>query len=230
MIYYLNNIKFGHPKLYKYQFEYFEKIFIPRLHLDFKKINKIIITGDIFYNTKHTTFSLISKVKKILEEISIPIEIIDNEYCSEIFNLKKIKEIEVDTSVSLFQFNKNDKSEIGFFIDDKFIRNDSTPKFIEYSINNINDIEKIEIKNDFIDIIINSDLLDNQQNKNKIDIFLNNNNFNNVFYTENIKQDDKVKMDSKNIKIREILMNNIEEDLKGELTEIFTIHDEKTKI
>jgi len=70
-------------------------------------------------------------------------------------------------------------------------------------------------------------LLDKAEYKNKIDIFLNNNQFNNVFYTENNKVDNKVKLDSKNINIRNILVNNIEEELKDELGEIFVIYDEK---
>jgi hypothetical protein len=102
------------------------------------------------------------------------------------------------------------------------------PRFTEYQINSIEDLEKIKINNDFIDLTINGDLLQNQQNKNIIDLFLNNNTFNNVYYTEKIKDDDKVKMDSSDIKIRDVLINNIGEDLKKELIEIFTIYDNKT--
>lgn len=59
--------------------------------------------------------------------------------------------------------------------------------------------------------------------KNKIDIFLNNNSFNNVFYTEK-NETEKVKI--KNNDIRNILIDNIDDNLKEELNEIFHIYDD----
>jgi hypothetical protein len=232
MIYLLNNIKFGHPKLLKHQLDYFNRDLITGLHLEFSPEDKIIITGDLFYNTKYITFDLLSKVKETLQEIPIPVEIIGNDYCYKLFNFKKIENInfEID-DVSLFQIDKNDKSRIGFCIHDgndvRFIKNDITPKFLEYTINIIEDLNEVQLTKDFIDLTINSSLLENQQNKNIIDLFLNNNTFNNIYYTEKIKVDEKVEMDSQNINIRNILINNVDENLKEELSEIFLIYDEK---
>lgn len=229
MIYLLNNINFGHQKLSKYQIEYFNDYLLPRLD----NIEKIIITGNLFYNTKYISFDLLSKIKNILNQIKVPIEILENDYCINIFdNLNKINKIDYDVNISLFQLSKEDKNEPGFYIikdnNIKIIKNKITPRFIQYEINSIEDIN-IDINKDFIDIIINSELIQNQQNKNKVDIFLNNNKFNNVFYTEKIDKNEIVKLDSKNINIRNILIDNIENDLKEELNEVFNIHDEKLK-
>jgi hypothetical protein len=232
MIYLLNNIKFGHPKLNKYQLIWFDEYFIPLITKH--KSEKIIIKGDLFYNNHHTTFNLISKVKHILHSFNIPIEIINNDYCFNIFSdvFTKINTNDYDgCDKSLFQFSKEDSSDVGFYIiKDKTILapNKQTPKFIEYQINMIEDLNNVVINTDFIDILVNSELLENQQNKNKIDIFLNNNPTINVYYSsgEN-KQEEKVKLDSKNINIRNILINNIDEDLKSELSEIFEIYDSK---
>lgn len=139
--------------------------------------------------------------------------------------INKIKE------VSLFQSSKENQDKIGYHIfkNDKisFIENKDTPRFVEYIIDNIEDLESVNLNKDIIDLTINSELLNNQQYKNKIDIFLNNNKFNNVFYTEQIKGEEKVKLDSKNINIRNILIDNVDEDLKEELKEIFVIYDQK---
>lgn len=232
MIYLLNNIKFGHPKLIKHQLTWFETYFIPLINK--KGGDKIIINGDLFYNNKHVTFELLSKVKNILNSFTIPIEIIGNDYCYDIISnlCNKIETTEYNKSnLSLFQFSKEDFTEIGFYaIKDKtvFIPNKQTPKFIEYNIEKIEDLDIVIISKDFIDIIVNSDLLDNQQNKNKIDLFLNNNPSINVYYSSNEeKLEKKVKLDSKNINIRNILINNIEDELKSELNEIFEIYDTK---
>jgi hypothetical protein len=232
MIYLLNNIKFGHPKLNKHQLTWFDTYFIP---LFFKRGGeKIIINGDLFYNNKHTTFELVSKVKHIFSSFNIPIEIIGNDYCYDIFSDMFDK---IDTDIyneynqSLFQFSKEDDSKTGFYIiQDKtiFIPNKQTPKFVEYQINAIEDLNNIIINNDFIDILVNSELLENQQNKNKIDLFLNNNSSVNVYYNTNEnKSEESIELDSKNINIRNILINNIDDDLKSELTEIFNIYDAK---
>lgn len=232
MIYLLNDIKFGNPKLSKFQIEYFDNYFIPLLLK--MPPSKIILCGDLFYNTKHVTFNLISKVINILKELSIvPIEIVGNDYCLNIIkdHVNQIPTIDYDTkNISLFQHTKDDTNEIGFYaIKDKqiIVHNKITPKFLQYNINQIEDLDTVEITKDFIDLNINSEILENQQNKNKIDLFLNNNPLINVYYSEKFVVDDKVTLDSKNINIRNILVNNIDESLKVELNEIFTLYDEK---
>jgi hypothetical protein len=245
MIYILNNIKFGHPKLGKYQLEYFRKHFIPLYNKNRYHKDKIIILGDLFYNTKHITFELLEELfDHVFWRTPGLIEIVGNDYCYnsvihgagwENGKMKPIKKFEfnlVDLPFSMFQLNKEDKNPIGYYtIDDSdkltFVNNDFTPKFVEYTINTIEDLDNVKLTKDFIYLTINSELLDNQQYKNLIDIFLNNNTFNNIFYTEKINEDEKVNMDSRNINIRNILINNVEDDLKGELDEIFVIYDEK---
>ena len=244
MIYILNNIKLGHPKLGKHQIDYFKNHFIPSYNENRVFKDKIIILGDLFYNTKQVTFSLLEEILEIFWKIHGLIEIVGNDYCYnsvihgsrwEGGKMKQIKEFEfslIDLPFSMFQLNKENKNPIGYYtIDDfgklTFINNDFTPKFVEYFVNNIEDLDNVKLTKDFIDLTISSEPLDNQEFKNKIDIFLNNNTFNNVFYTEKFNQDEKINMDSGNINIRNILINNIEPDLKSELDEIFIIYDEK---
>jgi len=235
MIYILNNIKFGHPKLSKHQIEYFYKYLIPLMkRRQSTREDKIIITGDLFHNTKNITFNLISIIQDIFDCLSSlhTVEIVGNDYCVNIIKdyVTQINTIEQDVKISLFHLSINDDNEVGFYLmkedKTKIIKNDFSPKFIEYTINNIEDIDTFEISKNFINLNINSQLLNSQQNKNKIDIFLNNNQFNNIYYMGEVDDEDRVKLDSKNINIRDILINNIEDDLKGELDEIFTIYDE----
>jgi hypothetical protein len=200
------------------------------------KEHEIIIIGDLFYNTKHTTFQLINEIRKIftvLNQYSVVL-VIGNDYCYPIFNecFRRIDKInyEIDDNVTLFQFSKSDNNKIGYNIikDGKviFVENKTTPRFLEYKIKSVDELESLNITKDFIDIEIDSELLNKAEYKNKIDIYLANHVFNNVFYTEKKKEEEKVVLDSKNINIRNILTNNIEEELKDELHEIFTIYDE----
>ena len=237
MIYVLNNVKFGHPKLAKYQLEYFDKYFIPLVKRKYSPGDRVIITGDLFYNTKFVNFNLIKKIQDIFDCLSsvVLVEILGNNYCLNIIKeyVTPIENIIFDISnISLFQLSRDDDKQIGILCmkDEKthIVENKFSPRFIEYIIDNIEDIDEVQITKDFIDLIINSELLNNQQYKNKIDIFLNNNQFNNVYYTDKIVNEDRVKLDSRNINIRNILENNIEDDLKDELSEIFVIYDEKT--
>jgi len=226
----LSNIFFGHPKLFKFQVDYFEKWFLP--FVDENKPESIIIIGNIFYHTSTVSFNVLSKLKSIFSQIDCKILIVNNEYCFHV--IKDFADIEstklgYEKKFSLFQTSKENPDDIGFFVEKdnvmKFIHNDFSPRFIEYEINSIDDLDKIELTNDFIDIIINGDLIDSKENKNKIDIFLNNNTFNNVFYTDNKK--DPITISIRDNKIRNILLDNIEEGVKKELNEIFVIYDEK---
>jgi len=251
MIYILSNIFFGHPKLSKYQIDYFDNYFLPMVIKN--KPEKIIITGNIFYNTNLVSFKLLNDVISIFSNISdiTIVEIIENDYCFQILedcgnlndnqyrgNIINNKWAGGDSYVgenidvtkfepfSLFHFSKENKEKIGFHViqDDKikFIENNYTPRFVEYNINSLEDLN-ININNDFIDLTINSELILKPEYKNKIDIFLNNNSFNNVFYTEK-NETEKVKI--KNNDIRNILIDNIDDNLKEELNEIFHIYDD----
>jgi len=224
MVYILSNIFFGHPKLSKYQLDFFNNYFIPHS----QNPEKIIITGNIFYNVNHITFQLLNEVKKIFNGIDSPIEIVGNDYCFDIIknfgDITQIDKFEIEP-ISLFQISKDNKEKIGFYINNKFKENKFSPRFVEYTINEITDLDKVEITKDFIDLIISSELVEKAEYKNKIDLFLNNNTFNNVFYTEKKKEIEKVVI--KNNDIRNILLDNIEENLKEELKEIFTLYDQK---
>ena len=232
MIIHLNNIKFGHIKLSKYQIEYFDNFFIPFIQKKSKDIEKIIITGDIFYNNKNISFEYLNKIKNIFDNISnIEMDVCNNDYCTNlIFNkFNKINNFDSYEDFSLFHTSKNEK--IGFYVTkdskSKFIENNITPKFVTYIIDNIEDIDKINIKNDFVSLMINSNLLDENKNKNLIEIFLNNNPNIDAFYTEKIVTTNQVKIDTNNINIRNILKGNIDVNLHSMLNEIFEIHDEK---
>jgi len=235
MIFILNNINFGHPKIAKYQMEFFDHL-VQTLMKSGSKEHEVIIKGDLFYNSKHTTFQLLNEVKrmlKVLNQFSIVL-MLDNDYCYPLLEeyIKKVDIINYEIEdVSLFQFSKTDTNKIGYHIVKNkklgFIENKFSPRFVEYIINDIEDLDSIEMTKDFIDLTINSDLLNKSEYQNKIDIFLSKNNFNNIFYTENKREEEKVKLDSKNINIRNILVNNVDEELKNELSEIFTIYDQK---
>jgi len=232
MIYILSNIFFGHPKLYKHQIDYFDNYFLPFINKN--KPKKIIIDGNLFYNTHSISFSLLNKIKEIFSTINCPVEMAGNEYC--FYSIKNFTDIEIEyikfeyelEPFSLFHFSKDNNEKIGFYaVKDKttkFIENKFSPRFVEQNIESLEDLN-VEITKDFIDLTINSELILKPEFKNKIDIFLNNNTFNNVFYTEKKVEIEKVKM--KNNDIRSILTDNINDDLKDELKEIFTIYDEK---
>ena len=235
MNYILSNIFFGQPKMTKYQFEYFEEYFIPFIKKKSTSEDKIVIVGDIFYNTTTINFSLLSKVKSIFEKLSIiPIEIVGNNYCFDIiekFSLDKpITKIETnfynDIKTNLFD-SKGNENLIGFNairdVNIKFVENKKSPRFIEYKINSIEDLDNIVMDNNFIDLIIDGELIEKSEFKNKIDIFLSKNNFNNVFYTEKQKESTII---VKNNNIREVIMDNIEEDLKEEMLNIFKLCDQ----
>jgi hypothetical protein len=238
MIYIISNIFFGNPKTSKHQIDYFDNHLLPF----FKKNppEKTIIYGDLFYNTNIVSFKLLSKVKDLLIKISeiTKIEILDNDYCKPIFqNIPNINIIDSDgyeqpnitiPRPNLFQMNKDDKTTPGLLIvkgdKNKLIENTITPRYIEIPINSIEELESLEKTKDYIDLIINSELLEKTEYKNKIDIFLNKNNFNNVFYTDKKEKEIVIVKDNH---IRNILFDNIDQNLKTTLQEIFYLYDEK---
>jgi hypothetical protein len=232
------NIRFGHPKIGKQQIDFFWKYLFDLIARSGSNpdSNEIIINGDLFHNTRHTNFKLLKEVKNIFIALSrhANIRMIGNDYCYDLFkeHINKIDEIAYEIKdISLFQFSKDHTDKIGYNIVKEgklyFMENKFSPRFVEYIINNVDELDEINLNKDFIDVTINSDILENSQDKNRIDIFLNNNQFNNVYYTDQIKEESKVKLDSKNINIRNILIDNIEEELKEELSEVFVIYDGK---
>ena len=240
MIYVLNNILFGNPKLSKYQLDYFNNYFIQTVEK--YPPDKILIYNNIFYNSNNITFSLLNKVKDIFTCLSniTKIEVIDNDYCSSIIKDWNIHVVDSNDyeqpnltlpKPNLFQLSKDDQTIPGFLIAHQvksvFVENKHTPRFVDYSIETIDDLNNFVMTKDIINLTINSELFSKAEYVNRIDIFLNNNKFNNVFYTEKTKDEEKVVLDSKNINIRNILVTNIEDDLKDELKEVFDIYDEK---
>ena len=243
MIFIFSNIRYGHPKMFKYQHEWFSE-FNKMMYgtQSTPETNDIFIRGDLFYNAVNPSLTILNDMKGILFHMNkvARVYIVKNANLFPLF-LHDLSVNDLDDDIeekvkdtSLFQLSKDDANKIGYNVYKNkkvcFIPNKTSPRFIEYTINEIEDIDKVLINNDFIDLIINSDLLNKAEYKNKIDIFLNNNNFNNVFYTEKEKIEDDVVLDSKNINIRNILVNNVDEDLKEELNEIFVIYDEKTTL
>ena len=238
MIYVLNNILFGNPKLSKYQLDYFNNYFIPMVEK--YPPDKILIYNDIFHNNNNITFNLLNKIKGIFTSLSdiTKIEVLDNDYCSNIIKDWSIYVVDSNDyeqpnltlpKPNLFQLSKDDQTIPGFLIAHQiksvFVENKHTPRYVNYSIETIDDLNNFVSNKNFVNLTINSELFNKAEYVNRIDIFLNNNKFNNIFYTEKIKDEDKVVLDSKNINIRNILVTNIDDDLKDELKEVFDVYD-----
>jgi hypothetical protein len=200
---------------------------------------KIIIYGDLFHNTTTTSFKLIGKIKETITKLSeiTKVEILDNDYCKFLFeNSPNVETIDSNgydqpklsiPRPNLFQMNKGDKTTPGFLAVKgdkcKFIENFNTPRYLEIEINAIKDLESLEKTKDFVDLIINSDLLDKPDYKNKIAIFLNKNEFDNVYYTDKKEKEIIVNYSS----IRNILLDNMDVDLRESLQDVFKVYDEK---
>jgi len=107
----------------------------------------------------------------------------------------------------------------------RFIENNYSPKFKEIYIDDISQLNEIDkISNDFVDLIINSKVVEKTENKNKVDIFISKNDFHNVYFTESTKIEKDIKIKDNN-DIRNILIDNAESDMVDHLNEIFQIYD-----
>ena len=107
----------------------------------------------------------------------------------------------------------------------RFIENNYSPKFKEVYIDDISQLNEINtISNDFVDLIINSKVVEKTENKNKVDIFISKNDFHNVYFTESTKIEKDIKIKDNN-DIRNILIDNAESDMVDHLNEIFQIYD-----
>lgn len=243
--YILSNMFLGRPKLSKYQIEYFEDYFLPLIEKrGARDDDKIIITGDIFFNTTTVNFSFLKQIKTIFYKLSmiIPIEIVGNDYCFDIISdggenhIKKyMGSVFNDVNkISLFDF-KGNENPVGFDIikdgEIKFIENKKSPRFIDVRINKIEDLVPGKNDKDFIDYYINNNLMENLDTKNKINIFLAKNNPSNVYFFSGDDDASKKKMNAVilptngNINLRELIINNIDDELKEEMMNIFKISD-----
>lgn len=229
MNYILSNIFFGQPKISKFQLEWFHNYFIPLIQKRGTPEDKIIIVGDIFYNTININFSLLKDVKKIFKSITLPIEIIGNDYCFDIIKdfapmTKNETSFFDNMKTNLFDSKENSNS-IGFYViregNIKFVENKLSPRFINFEINSLEDLDKIKINNNFADVIINAELMKVPEFKNKIEIFLSKNKFDNIYYKDVEKE--KTKIVVKNSNIKNIIMDNLEDDLKEEMINIFKL-------
>ena len=161
------------------------------------------------------------------------VKIVGNDYCFDLLKSERILQTEekYGNKSSLFQFLKEDKETPGFCIqtshENRFVSNEYSPRFVEYTINDLEDLQKIEKDSkNFIDLMIDSQLVQTPEYKNKLDIFLNENKFNNVFYTEPTKEKQKLVIKDNDKNIRDILVNNVpDQDLLNELENIFALYD-----
>ena len=113
--------------------------------------------------------------------------------------------------------------------DIRFIENNYSPKFKEIYIDDLSQLQEIHKSKDFIDLVINSKVVELTENKNKVDMFLSKHDFHNVYFTESFKKEKEVIIKNNN-DIRNILIDNAEEDMVEDLNEIFKIYDSTKNI
>jgi len=135
---------------------------------------------------------------------------------------------------SPYQLNKDfSMTSHGFFAfslkqnEVRFIENSYSPKFKEIYIDDLSQIYNIDTNsNNFVDLVINSKITERTEDKNKVDIFLSKNNFNNVYFTEDVKKDSDIIIRDEN-DIRSILVENAENEIVEELKDVFDIYDKQ---
>jgi len=138
---------------------------------------------------------------------------------------------------SPYQLNK-DFSNIGhgFYAfnlkqnDIRFIENNYSPKFKDIFIDDLSQLKEIDTSSkDFMDLVIDSKVVELTENKNKIDMFLSKHDFHNVYFTESSKKEKEIIIKNNN-DIRNILIDNAEEDIVNDLNDIFNIYDSTKSI
>jgi len=147
----------------------------------------------------------------------------------------KFNEKNVINILSPYELKLSQKEKRGFFILNnnhlKLIENDFSPKFILKEITDIQELDNIVIDKNFVSIEIDDQLLNNKENLNKFNIFVNNNNIKNIKYKKSDKMVDKeitTNYDFSNI--REVLQSHIKEkniNIEKELENIFNIYDKE---
>jgi len=132
---------------------------------------------------------------------------------------------------SPYQLNKDySTSQHGFFEFDlknnkiNFVENTYSPSFRDIYINDISELSNITKSKDFVNLIIDSNVIEKKENKNKLDIFLSKSNINNVYYIEN-NMEEKITEININNDIRNILIDNADDETTDNLKEIFKIYD-----
>lgn len=136
---------------------------------------------------------------------------------------------------SPYQLNKDfSLSPHGFFIFDlkqneiKFVENTYSPKFKEIYIEDISELANINIDSkDIIDLVVKSKAIEKIENKNKLDIFVSKY-INNVYFTDDYSQDKEIIIKDNN-DIRDILIENANDEMIDNLKEIFTIYDNDSR-
>jgi len=112
----------------------------------------------------------------------------------------------------------------------KLVKNKYSPNFISYDIFDISDLNKINInKKDKIEIIIKENILNNKENINKFNLFINNNNIKVKYLikknSNNSNDNNKIKNITYDFNIRNIIKNTINDTLLNELNTIYKIYD-----
>lgn len=118
----------------------------------------------------------------------------------------------------IYEFNLN-QNEL------RFIENTYSPKFREIYIEDITELAKINTgSKDFIDLVVKSNVVEKTENKNKLEIFASKY-VNSVYYIgdNNIEKDEIII--NNNNDIRDILIENADDEMVDNLKEIFSIYD-----
>lgn len=194
----------------------------------FKEIKKVknimfIPNGNFLMPDNDTEYLFYNNIPKEIKDIKKTFNgFYDNE---------KGNDININIT-SPYQLNKDyTSSPHGFYAfslkqnEVRFIENNYSPKFKEIYIDDISQLNEMNtISNDFVDLIINSKVVEKTENKNKVDIFISKNDFHNVYFTESTKIEKDIKIKDNN-DIRNILIDNAESDMVDHLNEIFQIYD-----
>jgi len=201
--------------------------------------------------------TLLSYKKSINNDINGEIIIFNNNYMNNPDLYKKIlnkfdisicthyEDKETDKNIinlgSPYQLNKSHNNKKGILIIDnitkksKLIENNYSPKFINISINKIEDIDKLKImKKDFIDIKVNEDIISKKENLNRLNIAINKYNFDNITYIKNKDKDDhNITINDHSFNIKEIINNYIKENninLQTEIETVYKIYEDRNKL
>jgi len=148
------------------------------------------------------------------------------------------KEIEDDNIINIgspYQLNKSHENKKGFLVVDtlkkkfKLIENNFSSRFVNYTINSIEDLETLKInKKDFVNVKINENIIEKKENLNKLNMAINKYNFNVTYINDTIKEPSNIIIDSHTFDIREIIENFLnDKNLNEELENVYKIYNDK---
>lgn len=127
-----------------------------------------------------------------------------------------------------YQLNKDySKSKHGFYTINiksdivSFIENNFSPKFEDVYINDISDLENVNIGNNIVNLIINSDIINTQEYKNKIELFAYKHSIGLYFTQKTLENNIIIEKND----IRNILLKNIDQNIINEMENIFITYD-----